>query len=227
MRCYDLVPVAGGSFGLPRHRSFMPTTTASPPTPTLADPLPRESLPSPPAGFVPLKYRDFLGFRPTSREVAAASLVITDLARNDDYQATFGSTAPTVARITDILQAALAWRNLRSRTEAWDEYVKAQDALAWKLALTCLADLRPLFLAAVGQKQAIARMYPGLVQMFEAPKLVANQGIVTRKKNARARKAAAAEAAATAATATPTATEPAATPVEAPVAPTKTITVNV
>lgn len=199
----------------------MPTTPTAATTPNLLHPAPDFAFPSPPAGFMPPSPRDFLGFRPTSREVAAASTVVADLAHAGGYEATFGSAAPAAAGIIRVLELGLAWRSMRDRTETWAEYVKAQDAMAWKDVLTVLAELRPVFLAAVAKTPALASKYPGLVEIFEAPKLVTSLGIVTRKKNAKAR--AAAEAAATAA---PMPTEPAEAPAEAPVAPTKTITVN-
>jgi hypothetical protein len=204
---------------------------SSPPTaataPNLVHPPPDITFPSPPRGFVPPDPYDFLGFRPTSREVASASTIVGELTRASDFQTTFGSTAPTAESILDVLQLALAWRLMRDRTAAWTEYVKAQDAMAWKSAATLLASFRPAFLAAATRDTALKMTYRGLAEMFEAPKLVANQGITTRRKNAKARKAAQeAEAAATAQTAAPAPAEPAAaTPVEAPVA-TRTVTIT-
>ena len=52
-----------------------------------------------------------------------------------------------------------------------------------------------MFLGAVAKDPALAQQYPGLMQMFDAPKAVAKQAVATRKKNAKAKADTAASAA--------------------------------
>ena len=165
------------------------------------------------------------GYRPTSREIAAATTAIADLGSFDDYVAVLGSAVPTAASIASALQLGVSWRGMRDSTATWDVYAKAQDGMAWKNALTLLDELKPVFLGAVAKNASLATKYPGLMQMFDAPKALAKLGVATRKKNAKA-KADTAASAAQAAGAAVTPAVPAATTAAAPAAATKTVTVT-
>ena len=197
--------------------STLPGVVSSPPA---AD------IPSVPAGFVAPNYRDFLGFHPSSRELGAASMAITDLQRFSDYLTVLGSAAPPAAAIAAALTLGTEWRAMRDSTESWDQYARAQDAMAWKNALTLVDELKPLFLNAVAKNATLASQYPGLTQMFDAQKAPAKQAVATRKRNAKAKADTAATAAQAAAAAAPAAV-PAATTAAAPAAATKTVTVSV
>jgi hypothetical protein len=178
-----------------------------------------------PAGFVPPDYRDFLGFRPTSRELGAAGAAIADLQRFSDYLTVLGSAAPPAASIAAALSLGTEWRAMRDTTESWDEYARAQDAMAWKNALTLLDELKPLFLNAVAKSAVLASQYPGLTQLFDAQRAPAKQAVATRKRNAKARADTAATAAQAAGTAVVQAA-PAAAAEAAPTSPTKPATVS-
>ncbi len=60
-----------------------PVATSAPPN--VVNPPPEEDIPSPPAGFMAPNARDFLGYRPNSREVAAASTAVANLGSADDW----------------------------------------------------------------------------------------------------------------------------------------------
>jgi hypothetical protein len=177
-------------------------------------------IPSPPAGFIAPSWRDFLGYRPTSREIAAATTAIADLGSFDDYVAVLGSAVPAAASIATALQLGVGWRGMRDSTATWDVYAKAQDSMAWKNALTLLDELKPVFLGAVAKNPALATKYAGLMQMFDAPKVVAELATATKKKNAKAKAAATAAQAAAAPAAAPAATA------ETQATTGKTVTVN-
>lgn len=211
-----------------------PTTASSPVVaapagastlPGVVSPPPDGDIPSVPAGFVVPNYRDFLGFRPSSRELGAASAVIADLQRFSDYPTVLGSAAPPAAAIAAALTLGTEWRAMRDTTESWDEYAKAQDAMAWKNALTLLDELKPLFLNAVAKNATLAQQYLGLAQMFDAQRAPARQAAVTKKRNAKAKADTAAPAAQAAAAAAPSAV-PVATAAAAPATAGKTITVG-
>jgi len=76
---------------------------------------------------------------------------------------------------------------------AWNTYVRAQDALAWKQALDLLDELKPAYKLAVGQKPALATTYPRLATFFDTHKNIAERASVTKKTK---KKEKAAEAAA-------------------------------
>ena len=210
-----------------------PTTATSPvvavpgqsASPNAVNPPPEQNIQSPPAGFVAPDPRDFLGYHPSSREIAAASTVVANLGSADSWVATFGSTVPSAATLATALSLGLEWGQMRSATEAWEVYVKAEYSMAWKSALLMLDQLKPVFFGAIAKDPALAQQYPGLMQMFDAPKAVAKQASATKKKNAKA-KAAAAAPAAQAAAAAVTPAVPTATTAAAPAAATKTVTVS-
>jgi hypothetical protein len=210
---------------IPRPVVVAPVAPAAPNT---VNPPPEDDIPAVPSWFVPPNPRDFMGYRPTSRETAAASTAISNLANADNWVATFGSSVPSPATLTSALTLGLQWGEMRASTTAWDVYVKAQYAMAWKRALILLEDLKPVFLCAIAKNSALASQYEGFAQMFDAQKLVARQAIATRKRNAKAKAAATVEAAVTTQAAAPAAPAPA--PVQAPAvtpAPTgKSITVT-
>jgi hypothetical protein len=162
---------------------------------------------SPPAGFVAPKMSSFRGYHPSKTELAAAPGVISDLGKFADYVTVLGTSAPAASSVVEAITAAMGWRALRGPTEVWDTYVRAEDAMAWQVAITLLDRVKPLFLIAVAANPTLATMYPGLAQMFNAPKLSARQAQVTKKKNAKAAvaSAAAAKSAAVAASAAPVA----------------------
>ncbi len=196
----------------------VPVAVAAPPN--AVSPPPDVDIPSPPPGFMAPSWRDFLGYRPTSREIAAATTAIADLGSFDDYVEVVGSAVPMAACIVRALQLGVGWRGMRDSTATWDVYARAQDSMAWKNALTLLDKLKPVFLGAVAKNAALATKYAGLMQMFDAPKVVAELATATKKKNAKARAAAAAPAAQAAGVAAPAATA------EAPATAGKTVTVN-
>ncbi len=182
----------------------VPVAVAAPPN--AVSPPPDVDIPSPPVGFMAPSWRDFLGYRPSSREIAAASTVVANLGSADNWVATFGSAVPSAASLATALSLGLEWGEMRSATAAWDVYAKAEYSMAWKSALLLLDQLKPVFFGAIAKDPALASQYPGLMQMFDAPKAVAKQAVATKKKNAKAKAVAAAPAAQAAAAAAPAAT---------------------
>jgi hypothetical protein len=218
-----VVPVVSSPTPLPLPVVGSPVGTSA--LPGVVSPPPDDDIPSVPTDFVPPNYHDFLGFHPSSRELDAAAQAIVDLQRFSDYVTVLGSAAPPAAALAAALTLGTEWRSMRNATQAWDEYARAQDAKAWKNALTLVDELKPLFLNAVVKNARLASQYPGLTQMFDAQKASARQGIATRKKNAKAKADAAAPAAQAAGTAAQSA-DAAVTTAAASTTTGKTITVH-
>jgi hypothetical protein len=178
---------------------------------------PDASVPSVPNGYVAVSPRAYQGYHPTAKELVAAPAAMADLERFVDYTAAFGSLVPSPEAITAALTSGVAWRALLGPSNEWNEYVKGQNGMAWKYALTLLDELKPAFLTAVAKNRALAQKYPGLYALLEAPREVAKQGLATKKKNGK-----------TKAVATASAAQAAETSVAAPVAatPVRTVTVS-
>lgn len=195
----------------------------APPAPNAVGLPPDVTIPTRPAGFVAPSPRVYQGFHPSKAEVRAASTAVVELTGFASYASVFGPLAPTAPTVANALNVAVQWRNMRDSTEAWDEYVRAEDGLAWKDALTLADELKPLFLIAVSKNPALAQQYPGLAELFGAPREVAKQGLATKKKNAAAN---AATAAAATATAAPAATPTVAAASDASTTPARVVTVQ-
>jgi hypothetical protein len=167
--------------------------------------------------------KQYRGSYPRKTEIMAAPNVVVELQRFVDYTALLGASAPPAATVASSLSAAVKWGVLRSSTDAWSNYVRAEYAMAWQTANTLLDEVKPLFFIALAKNSLLATLYPSLTQLFNASKVSARQAATTKKKAAKAAAEAAASAAKEAATRTTTPTQQAA---QAAPAPTKAVTVN-
>jgi hypothetical protein len=171
---------------------------SAPTLPAAVNPPPDLTLPSPPAGFVEPNMAAFRGCYPSKSELAAAPAAISDLARFATCSATLGTAAPSPTLAISLLTSALGWRSMRTSTDAWDKYVRAQDALAWQSAMICMDELKPLFLIALAKDSSLGALYPGLTAMFTASRVSARQAATTKRKNRAAATAAGASGTTTA-----------------------------
>jgi len=167
----------------------------------------------------------FKGYYPSSIELESMPGVVNDLGAFTEYTNVLGNSAVPASTLTSRIVLALGWRGVRDTTEAWDEYVKVQDALAWKSAMTALDEVKPLFLFAVSKNPSLATTYSWLAKLFNAPKAISEQANATKAKNKAAKAKTAAEAATAAAVATATEASNKETDATAPTPP-KTVTVN-
>ncbi len=179
-----------------------PTAAAPPPDPTPSVPVPpgvgmapATTLPPIPDGYVAPDLRAYLGWRPTKGQLAAIPGALTDLASFVDYTSALGAAAPPIPTVVGLARVGQSWRSLRNEAQAWLAFVNAQDAIAWKAALSSFDEVKPLFLIAVAKNPALAGMYPGLTQLFEAGKVTARLSAATRRKAAQAQATAAKKAA--------------------------------
>jgi hypothetical protein len=146
----------------------------------------------------------FRGHYPTKIELAAMAGAISDLGRFTDYATLLGTAATPAETFADALTTGVEWRSQRDSAEAWEAYAKAQDALAWKTAMTMMDEVKPLFLLAASKDATLVSTYPRLAQLLDAGKVIAKQANATKQKNAKTKAvnaAAAAKAATDAATA--------------------------
>jgi len=167
-----------------------PTTSA---LPNVADAPPSIAFPEVPDTFDPtmMTMAGLRGHFPNKLELAAMPGALNDLGRFTDYGTVIGNAAASVATLTSSIQVALRWRELRDATATWDEYVKVEDALAWKTAMGQLTEVRPIFLFAVSKNPSLATQYPWLAQLFDAAKVITKQASTTKAKKAKAATAAA------------------------------------
>jgi hypothetical protein len=165
------------------------------------------SIPSVPAGFLVPDPKTLRGHYASQAEVIAAPLAAKDLESFANYTATFGPYAPSATALVNAITVSLGWRALRTASEAFAAYAKAEDAVAWKATIGQLDQLKALFLLAVQKNPALATECPGLAQLFNAAKVEAKAALATKKRNAKAAAAEAKKATAEAAAATPATAE--------------------
>ena len=189
-------PVApAGTVAFPAAAAPPAAPVASPSVPSALEGPPAVTIPAVPAGYVVANRHTVMGFYPNATELAAAPQVVTDLGNFADYLTVLGTSAPEASALAGSVTVGINWRNLRNACEAFTAYVKSQDALAWKAAFVGLDELKPLFLIAATKNPTLATTYAGLAAMFDAPKVIARSGAVTRKKTAKTKASAAATAA--------------------------------
>jgi hypothetical protein len=125
-------------------------------------------------------------------------MVLADLSNFTDYATVLGSAAPDPTTLMSDLTVGLAWRSTRNASEAWTEYVKVADAMAWQAVTPALDALKPAFALALAKDPTLASKYRGLAALFSARKATAQAAVTTKQKKAKA-KAVAQSAASTAA----------------------------
>jgi hypothetical protein len=173
--------------------------------PNVADTPPAVTLPAVPTGFVAPNLRTFRGSYPNKLEVAAMPKAANELGQFVDYAVLLGAAATPAPAVIDAINRGLAWRTLRGDAEAWEQYVKSEDAMQWKSTMGILAEIKPLFLFALSKNPSLATSYPWLTQLLVSGKEIAKLANATRTKNRATKSAGAAAAATAAAVATATA----------------------
>jgi hypothetical protein len=193
-----------------------PSAATAVATPSVVDQPPTLTYPAIPVTYLAPDKREVDGYYPSKMELAAMAGVVDDLNAFTDYSLTLGNKVAPAATLAGWISTALAWRALRNETEQWIAYVLGEDALSWKVALTGLDDLKPLFAFAASKDATLVTKYPSLAKLFGVSKTIAKA-----VKNAKVRKAtkakkaaasAASDAAATAAAAAPAASASAPNP---------------
>jgi hypothetical protein len=156
----------------------------------ITDPIPTESAPSPPAGYVVTKTGK--GGRPKRTQVAIATKAAGELRGLGDYTEQFGTAAPDQVSVADALTQAAAWSEKLQNATAWYKYVKQEEALAWKHAQGLTDPLRVPFEFRLTRDATVEEKLPSVAKFFAAPKDAAKKGAATKKRNA-AEKAASAK----------------------------------
>jgi hypothetical protein len=160
-----------------------------------ADSPPKVTLPSVPTDFTEPMMRTFRGLYPNKIELAEMPDAEAELRGFPDYASIMGSATTPAEDFANALELGRAWRKLRDESAAWDTYVKAQDAKAWKTAMAMLDDVRPIFQRAAQKNTALVLVYPALTALFDGTKMMAKASASARAAKAKSDAAAAATAA--------------------------------
>jgi hypothetical protein len=191
-------------------------------SPVLVQPPPSDiKVPAPPAGFVPTNKSDYRGFTPRRAELAALPDAVRELRHFDDFDQVFGKTAPPAEHVAQAFDAAAQWSTLRLASEAWDDYARTQEGLAWVDTRALLERMKKPFELASTYDPSLLSKFPSLARLFGVGRAIAHRANATtarkakksREEEAEAKAKAKAGASATSVPApAPAAVTPAATP---------------
>lgn len=154
---------------------------------TVTDPVPTTVAPSPPTTYVATKLGR--GFRPQRAQIAIAPKMASELRASATYAEQFGAGAPAAASVADALVNAGGWSGTRQNAQAWYNYARQQENLAWKHAFGLTDTLRVPFEFGEARDATIGEALPSTAKFFGATKESGKKAAATRKKN-RAEKAA-------------------------------------
>jgi hypothetical protein len=130
---------------------------------------------------------NYRGSLPRGAELAAATTALQDLARfTPTYAATLGSTAPPLDHFIEALTVASGWTSLRAESSAWDAYCITQEGMAWQAFRPLLDKLVAAFKLAVDSNKALLSEYPGLATLLGAKAQIAQKAASTRRLNNKA-----------------------------------------
>ena len=151
---------------------------------------PQVIVPRVPTFFISTGMREYFGFRATQDEVASAGRAIKDLEKIATDGNVLGIPATLPPPLAHALARALEWRKQRERAEALLTYAQEGDGRAWKVALTLLAEMKPLYEFAASKDGNFARKYPGLDAVMKAGKASSKKANKTKKQKKVAKEAA-------------------------------------
>jgi hypothetical protein len=140
----------------------------------------------PPTGFVPDNTMDFRGVLPRTSELVAMPMAVADLVKFTDYLQVMGSRVPPLAQMQEAFTVTNQWSSARTAADAWDQYARAQEGVAWSRLRPLMASIAPAFAVAVSADPAFAAKYPGLTTLLCAKMIIAHKGASTKKANKQA-----------------------------------------
>jgi hypothetical protein len=136
-----------------------------------------------PTGFVPDNAMDFRGVLPRTSELIALPIAVRDLGKFADYAEVMGSKVPSIGQVQQAFDVTNQWSAARTQADAWDQYARTQEGVAWSLLRPMMARIGPAFILAVEGDPAMAAQYPGLTTLLDAKKTIAKKAVATKKAN--------------------------------------------
>jgi hypothetical protein len=171
----------------PPAASVTPAETVPPvaaaPIPAVAPPPTSANIPATPAGFSPASPGEFRNVVPRQAELAAMPQALTDLSKFTDFDALFAGIGLTQSEVTVCLTMASDWSTMRVATTQWDRYCVLQEGYAWRAARAALVRLGQAFLLAAQANPKLVASYPGLSSLLGVKKAIAQKGASTRRLN--------------------------------------------
>jgi hypothetical protein len=147
-----------------------------------ADPLPKHEAPKAPDGFVPGPLGALLrNGRPAPVQVALAPKMAGEIRSSVSWIALLGASAPSHTAVADALSVAAGWSHQLALAQAWFEYVRRQEAVAWKHATGVLDSVRQPFRLVSDHDPKVAAAFPATTQYFGFARAKAQRAANARK----------------------------------------------
>jgi hypothetical protein len=140
------------------------------------------NLPSIPVGFVPLNLLAFRGFHARAEQVAAVPGVVSELSCSSAYSTTFGPAAPPQGPFVQTLQNAAGWTAARLSLESYLIYVKSEEGLAWKAALTQMEQVKSVYDVTLKTNAQLPALFPALTRLLGVQSDIAKKSAAARKR---------------------------------------------
>jgi hypothetical protein len=150
---------------------------------------PTVTAPPVPLGYVRGAVDHRKGLRPQRSQVTDAPGACAEVKASAQFSADFSENVDRELVVT-LLERASAWRSEVVLAQAWHDYVRDQDASAWRVLLTELEAFKLASAYATRKDAAIAARYPHLARMLDVRHEAGMRGARTRAQG-RAKKAAA------------------------------------
>ncbi len=99
----------------------------------------------------------------------------------------FAGIGLTQAETPLCLQMGSLWSAMRIQTSQWDKYGVLQEGYSWRAIRAALLRLEQAFLLAAQANPKLVTTYPGLSSLFGAKKVIAQKGASTRRLNSEAK----------------------------------------
>lgn len=138
---------------------------------------------SPPEGVLAPRGSAYGGVAPKTAELAVLPDVVRELNRFADYVGVFGKTAPPLALVAQTFDAGAKWSAMRANASAWEQYYRAQEAMAWEDIRKLTVRLQHAFKLATEGDATIGTDNPALARFFGTATIRAQKAAVTRKAN--------------------------------------------
>lgn len=166
-----------------RSSKSAPIHTANNESGLLHHPPPVANIPSVPEAYIARSKTLNPGTAPKAPELAVVGTVVEELKRFTDYVDVFGKTSPPHANVLQTFEVAAEWSAMRKKVAAWDDYVRAMEALSWTYVRRYAGRMQPAFELAAKNDEGVGSRYPALEAFFATASVIAYKAVSTKKAN--------------------------------------------
>jgi hypothetical protein len=163
------------------------TSTSSKLSIDLAPPPANALIPPVPSDYVSDSGATYRKVSPKKTELLVLAQAVKNLTLFTSYTQVMGTSAPSYDETLALFTVVNQWSAMRTASSAWDAYCVDQEGLGWATLRPVMANLRPMFEAALKVDPTLAVKLPALVTLLGARTAIALKGAATRQRNKEAK----------------------------------------